>query len=157
LTASEKHEAIIRVGDEGERIEFGGYDLVFKSPAPGSVEGPTVVDYTLGAKQPGAPLHYHRKLIESFFVVSGELWMRVGDREFDAGPGTYVLIPPGVLHSFANRGHLSARMIAQASNGNHKAFLLELFAIAKAEGTWPPRNPEKLEQLAERYDTFYLR
>jgi mannose-6-phosphate isomerase-like protein (cupin superfamily) len=147
---------VVRVGSEGERYNFGGFDIVFKSPAPGAEEAWTAADYTLPAKQNGAPPHYHKKLIESFYVLSGELWMKVGDREVNAGPGSFVLVPPGVVHSFANRTEQPARFLAHASSPDHKAFLCELIRMATTEGQWPPKDPSQMIAMAERYDTYYL-
>jgi mannose-6-phosphate isomerase-like protein (cupin superfamily) len=147
---------VIRIASEGERIGFGGIEAIFKSPAAGSNEGWTAVDYTLPARQFGAPLHYHRQLTESFYVISGKLWMRVDDCEVSAGPGSYVLVPPGTLHSFANRTDAPARFLGHASNPDHKAFLCELFRLAETEPVWPPQDPKKIVALGERYDTFYL-
>ena len=155
MTALETLETIVQIGREGEHVQLGGYDMVFKSPA-GSDGGWTVIDYTLAPRQPGPPLHYHRHLTESFFVISGELRMQVGDREIDAGPGSYVLVPPGVAHTFANRTDQPVRILAQASSPEHKKFLLEIVEMAKAEGTWPPRDMRKLVELGESYDSYYL-
>jgi mannose-6-phosphate isomerase-like protein (cupin superfamily) len=113
---------LIAEGSAGERITFGASEMIFKSPSAASPEGWTAIDYTLAAHQPGAPLHYHRELTESFFVISGELWMRIGDRELIAGPGSYFFVPPGTLHSFANRSEAPVRVLAHASSPHHKAF-----------------------------------
>jgi mannose-6-phosphate isomerase-like protein (cupin superfamily) len=34
-----------------------------------------------------------------------------GDRSVAAGPGTFVLVPPGVEHAFRNDGELPVRML----------------------------------------------
>lgn len=150
------NEAVVCIDSEGERLELGGVKVTFKSPLPGSQEGWMAVDYTLPARQMGAPLHYHRNLIESFYVISGELWLRVGDREVTAGPGSYAFIPPGTLHSFANRSDAPVRFLGHASNGAHKDFLFELFRMIESEPVWPPKNPGKLIELGQRYDSFYV-
>src|SRR6266702_2067470 len=41
---------------------------------------------------------------EGFYVVSGTARFTVGDRAYDAGPGTLVMVPPGAPHTFANPG-----------------------------------------------------
>ncbi len=64
--------------------------------------------YAAGERGPGP--HIHRRHVDAFFVVEGEL-------EFDVGPelaavraraGTFVLVPPLVVHTFANQSTASA-------------------------------------------------
>lgn len=147
--------AVVLGPEQGERLSYRGVEIVFKSPA-GSAEGWTVLDYTMAPRQFGAPLHYHRELIESFYVLSGKLWLRAGDQEIDGGPGTFVLVPPGVLHSFANRTDEPARFLCHASNRNHKTFLTQLFHLATTLPSWPPSDPGEIIRLGERYDTVYV-
>jgi mannose-6-phosphate isomerase-like protein (cupin superfamily) len=51
----------------------------------------------------GPPAHAHRDEDDSFYVLSGELTFDVDGESVVAGPGTFVLVPPGVVHTFANR------------------------------------------------------
>ena len=53
-----------------------------------------------GAPGPGA--HVHPDEDDSFYVLSGSLRFEVEGEIVDAGPGTFVLVPPGVEHSFSN-------------------------------------------------------
>jgi hypothetical protein len=73
---------------EGERISFNGLDIVFKSTAR-QENGWTVLEYTLPARQFGAPYHYHKELTESFYIVEGEAWFRLGDEEYNLGAGSF--------------------------------------------------------------------
>jgi len=155
MSVLEMPASVVAEGDAGDRLTFGGFDIIFKSPAPDGAAGWTVADYTLPARRPGAPLHYHRELTESFYVLSGRLWMRVGDREIDAGPGSFVLVAPGTLHAFANHTDAPARFLAHASSPRHKEFLCRLFRMAQDEAAWPPRDPSVMARLGAAYDTFY--
>lgn len=141
---------------EGERISFRGVEIIFKSPIRGEEDGWTVLDYRLSARQFGAPLHYHNELIESFYVLDGEVWFRIGEEETAVGPGGFLLVPPGVAHSFANQTGSPARMLAHASTPDHKKFLCELFHLMSAEPVWPPKDRSAIIELGMRYDTVYL-
>jgi mannose-6-phosphate isomerase-like protein (cupin superfamily) len=44
-------------------------------------------------------------------VLEGELTFTVDTADVLAGPGTFVLVPPGVPHTFANRGSAAVRLI----------------------------------------------
>jgi mannose-6-phosphate isomerase-like protein (cupin superfamily) len=60
--------------------------------------------YDAGEDGPGP--HIHREHVDAFFILTGELVFRVGP-ELDrvtAGPSTFVLAPPEVVHTFRNEG-----------------------------------------------------
>jgi len=59
---------------------------------------------TIQPHRDGPPLHTHDAEDDSFYVLAGELTFLLGAGEVVAGPGTFVLVPPGVAHTFANRG-----------------------------------------------------
>jgi quercetin dioxygenase-like cupin family protein len=46
------------------------------------------------------PRHVHHREDEYFYVLEGEMTVRVGDRSFTAAPGTVVFLPRGVPHGF---------------------------------------------------------
>lgn len=66
---------------------------------------------TIQPHSDGPEMHSHTAEDDSFYVLEGELTFTVDDAEIVAGPGTFVLVPPGVRHSFANRGDAVARFI----------------------------------------------
>lgn len=55
--------------------------------------------------------HVHAAEDDSFYILAGELTFAFGDREVVAGPGSFVLIPPGVEHGFRNAGEIPVRML----------------------------------------------
>ena len=59
----------------------------------------------------GPPAHMHDGEDDAFYMVEGELTFILGGSEVIAGPGTFVLVPPGVIHTFANRGEVPARFL----------------------------------------------
>jgi quercetin dioxygenase-like cupin family protein len=65
------------------------------------------------------PLHVHQRHAECFFVLDGELTFRLEDRELRVGAGTWVHVPPDVVHSFTVTGNSPARFldIHAPSNG----------------------------------------
>jgi mannose-6-phosphate isomerase-like protein (cupin superfamily) len=46
------------------------------------------------------PAHIHPRHSQCFFVLDGALTFRLEDRELQAGPGTWVFVPPDVVHTF---------------------------------------------------------
>jgi mannose-6-phosphate isomerase-like protein (cupin superfamily) len=55
--------------------------------------------------------HTHEGEDDAFYIVEGELTFFFGDHEEVAGPGTFVLVPPGVEHGFRNDGDTAVRML----------------------------------------------
>ena len=58
------------------------------------------------AGERGAEPHVHREHTDSFYVLEGELTFRIGpDLERVTAPaGTFVAVPPNVIHGFDNDG-----------------------------------------------------
>jgi mannose-6-phosphate isomerase-like protein (cupin superfamily) len=66
---------------------------------------------TMQPLREGPGTHVHADEDDSFYVLEGELTFTVDGEEVVAGPGTFVLVPPGVPHGFGNRGDSVVRMV----------------------------------------------
>ena len=66
---------------------------------------------TIQPHREGPPVHQHAAEDDSFYMLDGELTFLVDGEEVLAGPGTFVLVPPEVPHTFANRGDAPARFV----------------------------------------------
>jgi mannose-6-phosphate isomerase-like protein (cupin superfamily) len=60
---------------------------------------------------PSPPPHLHRRHVESFYVLEGELTFTAGGRELLAEAGSWVQVPPGVPHTFAFSGSGHVRFL----------------------------------------------
>jgi mannose-6-phosphate isomerase-like protein (cupin superfamily) len=62
---------------------------------------------------PGRELetHTHPDEDDAFYILEGELTFVLGEQEVLAAPGTFVLVPPGVVHGFRNQGKRAVRML----------------------------------------------
>ena len=58
---------------------------------------------------PGPPLHVHPNTEEAFYVLAGQLRVRVGEHEHTLGAGGFILVPRGLAHTFATAGPEPAR------------------------------------------------
>ena len=65
--------------------------------------------------RPGQGVESHRHEVEddSFLVLEGTLSLTVGDddRDVQAGPGTFVLVPAGTAHAIMNSGTTDVRFL----------------------------------------------
>ncbi len=67
----------------------------------------------------GVPSHRHAAEDDSFLVLDGTLTVTVGDddRQVQAGPGMFVLVPVGTAHAIVNAGETDVRMLNVHSPG----------------------------------------
>ena len=63
-----------------------------------------VLDYFVSPEYDGAGKHMHLRHADCFYVLEGELELRVDDEVIRAGPGMSVVVPPGVAHEFTSVG-----------------------------------------------------
>ena len=63
--------------------------------------------YSPGEKGPRP--HVHRHHADGFIVLTGELTFTFREGSLTAPAGTFVLVPPDVVHSFENAGDATAR------------------------------------------------
>jgi mannose-6-phosphate isomerase-like protein (cupin superfamily) len=57
------------------------------------------------------PAHVHRRHVESFYVLEGELAFTLADGELRAGAGDWVQVPPDTAHTFAVAGETEVRFL----------------------------------------------
>jgi len=93
--------------DEGELLSGEERELRIKGVRPEL----DFLEYDVGPGYEGPGPHYHERHVDSFYVLEGELEFTLGEETRRAGPGTYVLVPPGVVHAFTNRGPGRARFL----------------------------------------------
>jgi mannose-6-phosphate isomerase-like protein (cupin superfamily) len=66
---------------------------------------------TMAPGRHGPDAHVHDDEDDAFYVLDDELTFLLGDEELAAPAGTFVLIPPGVRHTFANRTDRPVRIL----------------------------------------------
>ena len=109
----------------------------------------SVHDNVIPAGSPGPLPHLHRNHEETFYVLEGELTVRVGDRRITAPEGSFVVIPRGVVHQPSNPGTEPTRVLLIFSPSGMERFFEEA-----AEGRIPLQAvPEDPNVLANR-DAF---
>jgi quercetin dioxygenase-like cupin family protein len=104
-------EATVHLPGAGERHPLGDSELVIK--ATGAETGGTffLSESTIAAGFPGPPPHRHEQLVDMFYVLDGVLTVRLGDETHEVGPGTFVCVPPGVVHTFSNTSAAAVRFL----------------------------------------------
>jgi mannose-6-phosphate isomerase-like protein (cupin superfamily) len=70
-----------------------------------------LTEFRYGPGQDGPPRHIHRHHADAFYVLEGELRITLDVDDRVLGPGGFVLIPPGVIHTFGNPGEARGRYL----------------------------------------------
>jgi quercetin dioxygenase-like cupin family protein len=135
----------------GHLADLGGLGVHFKLSGAQTGGGIAVVEHPIA---PGVLVepHVHTNEDELSYVLEGTVWARVGDREVEAGPGSYVWKPRGVLHSFWNAGPEPARLLEVITPAGLERFFDELAALLAGE----PDEAEVYE-LCGRYGLSFDR
>ena len=137
---------------EGTTYEVGAATSVFKATRETTAGAFSLAESTLRPETSGPPLHSHRELLDSFYVLEGTLTVQVGDDELEAPPGTYACVPPGVLHTFANRSEQPVRFLNLNTPGGWEDYIRDLAAVMPADG---PPDPRVLGEVLARYDVVF--
>ncbi len=83
-----------------------------------------------------------------FYVLEGTLTLRLGDETVAAAAGSFVCVPPGIVHTFRNASDREVRLLNFNTPAGWEHYMRAL-AEAASSG---PLTPETIGQVATRYD-----
>jgi mannose-6-phosphate isomerase-like protein (cupin superfamily) len=135
---------------EGETLALGGSHARFIAQGGDAGGRVSITDTLLAPGFPGPRLHFHREMTDMFFVLEGTLTVRLGGEEHQVGPGSFILAPPGVAHTFANRSDAPTRVLNIQSPAGLEQYLKEV----AAEGGEP--DPARMAEIAAKFDFVAL-
>jgi len=92
----------LRPGD-GRSYALGAMRAVFKADGEETQERYSVSEWWLEPHSEGPGAHTHGDGDELFYVLEGCTAFRIGDVWTDAPAGSFILVPAGIAHDFANR------------------------------------------------------
>jgi len=136
---------VIRRPGEARTIEVGGFTVVVHADADvtdGAFSLIETGDTEIGS---GPPLHIHRDVAESFFVIDGAYVMVVGTREVRCEAGSFIHVPRGLPHTFRVDAPESRKLNLYTPAGMVGYF------DDLAAGIRAGLGPERLDAIAERY------
>ncbi|HEU5328635.1 MAG: cupin domain-containing protein [Thermomicrobiales bacterium] len=105
---------------------------------------------------PGPPLHVHHECDETYYVLEGTLTVRLGQRTIDAPPGSFVLIPRGIAHTFANRAAQPVRFLGTISPASYFGYIEEINALRAATPAGGRIDMAQATAIGNRYATQFL-
>ncbi|AZO38489.1 cupin domain-containing protein [Mesorhizobium sp. M2A.F.Ca.ET.037.01.1.1] len=98
--------------------------------------------FTLPGKGP-TPSHSHARDRGFLGWFAGLIVFQCGDEEFDAPPGTVVVLPPYVRHSWRNIGDEPGQMFAIVTPGGFEQLFMEIEASGAA-------SPDEIAMIEAR-------
>lgn len=102
----------------------------------------------------GLPLHYHADREEIFEVLEGQFRFHCAGEEFEAAPGTSVVIPRKSVHGWVNRSPEMSRLLFIFTPGG-----IDEFMPGGIDEFFPQISqtpPEGWTDLARQYDTWIV-
>jgi quercetin dioxygenase-like cupin family protein len=127
-------EGYMLTADEGEAIWFGDGLVTIKASADMTGGVMAAMEF-ISLPGPG-PLHLHHLETEAFYILEGEMRVVVGEKSWNAKPGSFVWLPRGIQHGYAV-GDVPLKMLVIALPAGFENFVREAGEPAK-ERTLPP-------------------
>jgi mannose-6-phosphate isomerase-like protein (cupin superfamily) len=123
--------------------------LAFKASADDTRGALSICEFKLGPWESGPVLHKHETVDEGFYVIEGVLEAQLGDERVQAPTGSFVWVPGGIPHAFANGGPEPLHVLALALPGGIEELFAEQAAyFASLNG---PPDPAVLSEMGERH------
>jgi len=99
------------------------------------------------------PPHRHEHEDECSFVLEGTIGARVGDQEFEAPPGAYIVAPRGLFHAYWNPTGQPARFLSIITPGGFERFFEEIQQAFEADD--PDVVAARRRELGSEYGLEY--
>lgn len=142
-------EATVLGPHEGEHHPMGASGVSIKAGADQTAGTLYLGEVEIEPGFPGPPAHVHRQLHDMFYVLEGILTVRLGDEHREVPAGTFICVPPGVVHTFSNLGSTPVRFLNFNTPAGWERYIRDLGA-ASAEGR--QLSTEEIGEIAARYD-----
>lgn len=133
---------------EGHRVEAMGNVHLYKAVGADTGGAWALAELHLTGANP--PLHQHDREDEAFYVLDGRARVWVGDTEFEAEAGSFVLGPRGVPHTFAGQGDL--KLLVLIAPAGFEQMFEEIALLPEGE----QQDPTVLGGIAARYGVQIL-
>jgi mannose-6-phosphate isomerase-like protein (cupin superfamily) len=121
--------------DGGEPLWVGGHRITIKATA-GQTDGAFGLIESRAPVGAGPPMHVHHDVDESVWIVAGRVRWRCGQRDVTVGPGSFLLLPRGVPHTFLVVGDEEAVMLGLLTPGGTERYFADI-----GEPVVPGRTP----------------
>ena len=119
---------------EGERYSPPGHpDVVLKAGPAATLGAYSLLEFTVVGNGPA--MHVHHDAEEAFYVLDGEITIRMGADSIQAIAGSFVLIPRETPHTFDNASDHPSRMLTIFSPPGFEQFFPQVAALTEPAGS----------------------
>jgi mannose-6-phosphate isomerase-like protein (cupin superfamily) len=139
--------ALVLNPDDGERFGVEPNTIRFLAQSP---DHPVAItEVTVPPGFPGPVRHRHAAMFDIFYVLEGEITLRLEEGDRRIGPGGFALVPPGTIHTFANTGSEPACFLNIYQPSGFEQYVKEM-GRRMGSGSFP--TPEEMREIARPYD-----
>jgi len=138
---TKKQPFVVKRG-EGETIKALGSEITFLFREPGAWS----LTHVSAPRDVGAPPHDH-DFDESYYVLSGSLWLMVAGKEVVLGAGEFIHIPGGTVHGFKGTSDAPTQILILQSPGDAEEF----FRACAREIKKIPADLARMPKLAAQH------
>lgn len=139
------NQALIHAPGTGLDYLVWGDRYSFKTTAAQSDGKHTVFEMTVNPGS-GTPPHIHHGEDEMFCVLEGELSLWCGDQKVNGTPGSFVAVPRGTVHRWANESGSPARVMVILVPGGFDEFLMKIGTpVTEENQTSAPPSKEDID------------
>ncbi len=118
----------------GERYSPPGHpDVVLKAGPSATLWAYSLLEFTVVRN--GPPMHVHHDAEEAFYVLDGEITIRMGTETVQAIAGSFVLIPRETSHTFDNASDHPSRLLTIFSPPGFEQFFPQVAALPEPAGS----------------------
>ena len=133
-----------------DRLTVGNSEVIFKAVGSDTHGHLGLFENVIQPSGTAPELHIHRQMEEMFYVLEGEVVIKVGNQTIQGQPGAFVLVPRNTPHTFANLGAEPAKLLIMFTPGGEREKYFEGLAELLKDGQKP--NREALLELMRQFD-----
>ncbi len=135
---------------EGRVIQVPGHAITYKATAEETGGAYSLLEVVLTGD--GPPQHIHKAEEEAFYVLEGEVNIKIGEQTIRGTIGTFVLIPRGTVHTFWNAGPTPAKLLVIFSPPGFEQAFVEVWGEREEEEMDNATYIERLMAVSEKYN-----
>lgn len=139
------NQPLIHGPDAGSNFLVWGDLYSFKTTSAQSGGSHTVFEMTVNPGS-GTPPHIHHGEDEMFYVLEGELSLWCDGHKVGGKPGSFVAVPKGAVHRWANESSAPAKAMVILVPGGFDEFLMRIgVPVTEANQASSPPSKEDID------------
>lgn len=147
---------IIHEASKGRDYLIWGDHYSFKTTSAESNGAHALFEMTVSPGS-GTPPHIHHAEDEMFYVLEGELSLWCGDQKVVGKAGSFVAVPKGVVHRWANESAAPAKSLVFLVPGGFEEFLMKIGQpVTDPDQTGKPPTKEEIDHALSMAGDYHM-